>query len=64
MRLWEWIRKRRNPPDKIPTDWQKIFLASKANGGLYAEPPPYHWFDLPKDTWLQKKMEDRDGREL
>jgi len=30
------------------------------NGGLYREPPAQH-VDLPKNTWLQKKMERREG---
>jgi len=54
------IRKLRQPrvPDKL-TDYQKIFLASKANGAAYRD-PPLQGFPLPKGTWLQRKRGERD----
>lgn len=61
--LPDWIRKkpRHNPLDDLyHSQFQKIFLASKVNGAPYTEPPQQR-ISLPKGTWLQKKMERRDG---
>lgn len=42
---------------KSLTDKQKIFVFSKANGGLYVEPEPYP-IKWPADTWLQRRRRE------
>ena len=42
----------------IPTDTEKIFLLSRANGAAYQGDllPAYRW-DWPKNGWLTKRRE-------
>jgi len=63
MKLTEWLlkRKRATLPSKL-TYWQQIFELSKVNGADYHEDSlPVRHFDFPKNTYLQKKMERKDG---
>ncbi len=61
MKLTEWLKKRRRAtlPSK-QTYFQLIVEQSRVNGADYADPPMHH-FEVPKDTWLQRKLSQRDG---
>lgn len=45
-------------PDLLPTDVQRVFLASKVNGALYFGESlgerPWEW---PRGTFLQRRLE-------
>jgi len=61
--LWVRIRRRRPSTGTMvdldrPSDWQKIFINSRVNGGTYYErefelPLRMTW---PKATWFQKRL--------
>lgn len=63
MKLADWMRKRRRATlPSNQTYWQQIFELSKVNGADYREDRlPLHHFDFPRNTYLQRKLERRDG---
>lgn len=48
---------RKSKMEKIPTDIEKVFLASRVNGGPYGGEslPSWPW-EWPKNTWFSQRL--------